>query len=108
LRRRAGREGDRAGQGAQRGSDAQFRDQEAIQFPEDRVSPQEAAPAFRAMADQIERNADSKFGGAYVIIPPGDYAMQPMSVLVLDTKEDPAGFFNLLDWRTKMVLTDID
>ncbi len=64
------------------------------------------ADHFRAMADQIERNVDLKFGGAYVIIPPG--GTEPISVLVMDTKEDPAAFFNLLEWRIKNEMALID
>lgn len=72
------------------------------------MTSQEAAAEFRKMADQIERNADSKFGGAYVIIPPGDYDVGPLSVLLIDSRQDAANFFNLLDWRTKTVLAEID
>lgn len=69
-------------------------------------APNKLAQHFRHMADQIERNADQKFGGAYVILPPGD--VEPISVLVLDAASDPAAFFNLLDWRVKNKLAEID
>lgn len=66
----------------------------------------ELAAHFRAMADQIERNADATFGGAYVILPPG--ASEPISVLVVDNHQDAAGFFNLLQWRVGKKVTEMD
>lgn len=64
------------------------------------------AAHFRAMADQIERNSDGAFGGAYVILPPG--AAEPISVLVVDNHQDQAGFFNLLQWRVKTKVDEMD
>ena len=32
----------------------------------------EAAALFRAMADRLERGAPEEFGGAFLLVPPGD------------------------------------
>lgn len=67
----------------------------------------EIAKIFREMADRIERNNDAVFGGAYVIIPPSDDGTS-LSVLVVDNERDQSGFFNLLEWRIKNIIQQID
>jgi hypothetical protein len=71
------------------------------------VTPLEAAKKFREMADQIERNQDAVFGGAYVIIPPSQDA-DSLSVLVVDNEADAAGFFCLLEWRITNITKSMD
>lgn len=46
---------------------------------------------FRAMADSIDLNAAKPFGGAVVIIPPGDGP--PIEILTLDSREDGLQFY---------------
>jgi hypothetical protein len=47
---------------------------------------------FRAMADAIDLNVGKPFGGAVVIIPPGDDP--PIEMLVLDSREDVLQFYS--------------
>lgn len=61
---------------------------------------------FNNMADRIERNADAGFGGAYVIIPPGDSA--PMAVLLLNEQQSEAMFLNVLQWQIKNRLDELE
>ena len=62
---------------------------------------------FRQMADRIDHNKDSAFGGAYVIIPPGQ-DVPTIEVLVLDRQEDPTQFFKLLMEKVKAALDQIE
>lgn len=62
---------------------------------------------FKKMAALIEQNEGSTFGGAYVIIPPGQDA-KAMEVLVLDTQQDQAQFFMLLHAKVQSALQQID
>lgn len=61
---------------------------------------------FTEMATRIEHNADNKFGGAFVIVPPlegGDI----MEVLVLDQGNSAAQFWMVLNAKCKMALEAI-
>lgn len=51
----------------------------------------EKSDKFRAMAEAIDLNEGKPFGGAVVIIPPGDDAA--IEMLVLDSREDGLQFF---------------
>lgn len=64
------------------------------------------ADAFRKMADRIEHNAGSEFGGACLIVPPfngGD----PIEFLLLGPKPDLAQFYSTIQTRIQMVLQEI-
>lgn len=61
--------------------------------------------AFRAMAARIDLNAETGFGGACVIIPPGGDAHD---MLILDTAESPVIFWATLKSRVDIALAEID
>ena len=58
---------------------------------------------YRLMADRLDHNADAQFGGCAVIIPPpggGD----PIELLMLDSRGDPAQFWATIQTRIQIVL----
>lgn len=68
--------------------------------------PLSVSGRFRRMADQIDLNDKGSFGGALVIAPPG--GIEPIEVLIFDTKEDPARFLMVLKGKLDTLLTEID
>ena len=66
----------------------------------------DAAAAFRRMADRIEHNKESTFGGACVIIPPAGGG-DPVEFLVLDATGNPAQFWGVASSRIQQVLADL-
>lgn len=64
------------------------------------------ADRFRAMADQIERNAESTFAGAVVIIPPADGG-DPVEILQLDTNPSPSEFWGLIKYKADAAMHDV-
>ncbi len=73
----------------------------------DEVTPRPTdAQRFATMAKQIEHNTGSKFGGAFVIVPP-DGAGDPMEALILDTTGNPAQFLMLLQAKIAHALEEI-
>ena len=72
----------------------------------DEAPPITTAGRFRAMADQIERNEASRFGGAFVIVPP-ELGGEPIAVMLLDEKADPAMFWSAVQTKAKMALDEI-
>lgn len=67
----------------------------------------EAADRFRAMAADIDHNGASKFGGAVVIIPPANGG-EPIELLMLDLKADPAQFWSTIKTRIDIKLSELD
>lgn len=65
------------------------------------------ASRFSDMAKRMEHNAESKFGGSFVIVPP-EGAGDPMEALILDTTGDPAQFLMLLQAKITHALSMID
>ena len=63
------------------------------------------ADMFKAMAERIERNADAKFGGAFVLLPPGDG--EPFMSLMLD-QEEAAIFWSALQTIANMAVQTLD
>lgn len=59
------------------------------------------------MADAIERNSDGAFGGAFVVVPPPNGG-EPVETLILDNKQDPAQFWNLLMTKCQINLGELD
>ena len=59
---------------------------------------------FRAMAEQIEHNADAGFGGAFVIQPPGG---EPLRMLFLNPSPDAAVFWGTLKTTIDMALAEL-
>ena len=50
---------------------------------------------FRAMAERIERNPEAEFGGALLIVPPGEQGQVsvPIEHLAISTRPDIAAFW---------------
>ena len=62
---------------------------------------------FNDMAERLSLNGDRSFGGAFVVVPPiggGD----PLETLILDSKQDPAQFWNLLMTKCQIMLAELD
>ena len=70
-------------------------------------TPSTAPQRFRAMAEAVERNEGGSFGGAFVVIPPPE-AGDPLETLILDSKQDPAQFWNLLMTKCQIMLAELD
>lgn len=64
------------------------------------------AQPFRKMADAIDHNKGSTFGGAAVIIPPGDGEI--IEVLLLDSQGDVAQFLATVGQRLKNIAQKLD
>ena len=69
--------------------------------------PSTAPQRFRSMADAIEKNADSAFGGAFVVVPPADGG-DPLETLILDSKTDAAQFWQMLLTKCQMMIATLD
>ena len=64
------------------------------------------ATNFRTMADQIDRNAASTFGGAAVIVAPGGL-VPPIELHMLNS-DDPALFLSTVLTRIQTILKDLE
>ena len=62
---------------------------------------------FRAMADRLDHNVDSAFGGCFVVVPPTDGG-DPIETLILDSKQDAAQFWMLLKTKCDIALGELD
>lgn len=62
---------------------------------------------FRKMAERIELNKDEAFGGAFVVVPPGDES-EPFSSLILDAESDPSSFWGILKAKCDIALSKLD
>ena len=71
------------------------------------IPKNEAAERFTAMAAAIEHNAGATFGGAVVIIPPPNGG-EPIELLILDLKADPAQFWSTIKTRIEIKLAELD
>lgn len=61
---------------------------------------------FRRMADDIDRNVDAGFGGAFVVVPPSSGG-EPFENLVIGS-QDPADFYILLKSKAEAQIRAID
>lgn len=61
---------------------------------------------FTDMAARIELNAEQGFGGAFVIVPPGEEP-KPKIMLMLDNAENPAMFWASLQTVAALALDDL-
>ena len=59
---------------------------------------------FTKMAERISHNADAKFGGACVFIPPN--GGKTIEILVLDTSENEAQFWDSIINRVRDALAE--
>jgi hypothetical protein len=60
---------------------------------------------FRAMADAIDLNVGKPFGGAVVIIPPGDDV--PIEMLILDSREDGLQFYSTIKTMAEVAYNNL-
>lgn len=67
----------------------------------------DAADVFKKMAERIESNSNADFGGAFVIVPPGEEAKH-LETLILDPTSSAASFWGLLKAKADMALADLD
>ncbi len=65
------------------------------------MTQQSHASQFRLMADRVEHNQGSGFGGAAVIVPPAQGG-EPVELLILDPKADPAQFWGAIYTRAQL------
>ena len=65
------------------------------------------ADRFRRMADDVERNADAGFGGAFVVVPP-ENGGEPFDTLILGASKDPGDFYVLLTSKCKTEIAAVD
>jgi hypothetical protein len=72
---------------------------------QDENEPISNAERFRKMADRIELNKESGFGGACVIIPPQG-AGEPIEILMLDNSADLAQFFSTVATRVQRAVDE--
>lgn len=59
---------------------------------------------FAAMAERMNLNVGSTFGGSFVIVPPPGGG-EPMETLILDAQADPAQF---LMWLSTKITTELE
>lgn len=70
----------------------------------DQIERPDFSKNFSAMAERIQHNKDSGFGGACVIVPPsGD----PIEVLILDSSADLSQFFGTISSRLTIVINQL-
>lgn len=62
---------------------------------------------FIQMAERIALNKDSNFGGAVVIVPP-ENGGEPIELLILDLKADPAQFWATIKTRIDIKIAELD
>lgn len=67
---------------------------------------QQRALLFENMARQIRLNKDARFGGAFVLIAPGD-GVEPIMSLMLN-QEEPAIFWSSLQTIANMAVQALD
>lgn len=61
---------------------------------------------FTEMAARIDLNAEQGFGGAFVIVPPGEEP-KPRVMLMLNNSEDPAMFWAALQTTAQIALQEL-
>jgi len=66
------------------------------------MTPNEAAKLFRAMADRLERNASTEFGGAFLIVPPEDG--NPLDGAFVTTTPNAAVFWSSVQGQTEVAV----
>jgi hypothetical protein len=64
------------------------------------------AEPFTKMAERITHNADATFGGAVVIVPPGDG--KPVELLMLDAQGDEGQFWATILTRIQVAINEND
>ena len=64
------------------------------------------AERFTKMAARITHNQDATFGGAAVIMPPANGG-EPIELLILDSKSDPAQFWGAILSRAQLEVNTI-
>jgi hypothetical protein len=62
---------------------------------------------FTKMADRVKHNADTKFGGAVVIVPPTGTA-DAIELLMLDAQGDQAQFWSTILTRIQVLMQGLE
>jgi hypothetical protein len=76
-------------------------------MPDERPDPAEVrALLFDKMAAQLRLNKDAKFGGAFLLLPPGD-GSEPIEQLMLNL-EEPSIFWASLQTIANMAVAALD
>lgn len=65
------------------------------------MTPPEAAVLLRALADRLDANSGSEFGGAFIIIPPGEQPDVIDSVFITTTP-NPAVFWSSVSGQVEL------
>lgn len=65
------------------------------------------AELFRKMADDIDRNAEAGFGGAFVVVPPKDGG-EPFQQLFVTSTQDAGDFWTLLASKCQAAIRAVD
>ena len=63
------------------------------------------AAEFREMADRMEQNGDSAFGGCFVVV---DSQGNMLKTLILDKSQDAGQFWTLLRTKCDMTIAGLD
>lgn len=71
------------------------------------MSTEEVAKQFHAMADRVTHNVGSGFGGCFVIVPPKDGGAT-IETLILDSNQDAAQFWTLLQTKCQTQIALLD
>ncbi len=69
-------------------------------------TPDNAKP-FSEMADRINLNHEHPFGGAFVVVPPGE-GSEPLFTLMLDGQKNAAAFWGHLKATCEIALNELD
>ncbi len=65
------------------------------------------ADRFSKMAAALDHNSASGFGGAWVVVPP-EGGGEPIETLILDSKQDAAQFWSLLQAKASVMIAEIE
>lgn len=72
----------------------------------DERKPPDRGMPFEGMAARIRANAAADFGGAFVVVPPGDN--DPVAYLTLDSRQDPAMFWANIKAIAELTISEMD
>lgn len=61
---------------------------------------------FETMAARIRANSATDFGGAFVVVPPGEN--EPVAYLTLDSRQDPAMFWANIKAIAELTIAEMD
>jgi hypothetical protein len=74
---------------------------------DEQTKPPTNADFFLKVAEEIDRNAASGFGGAFVVVPPKDCG-NPLATVILDSRQDGTTFWVMLKAKCEAELQLLD